>query len=191
MKKVFVIGLLVLGFNLHSNAQAKLSLQAGLNLTNLKASGDGLSATSDTRTSVNFGINADFEGSDKFNLRSGLFYSGFGGKEDGGDGVVKLDYLKVPLVGRFKIAEGFYGFAGPQIGLLLSAKTKSEGETIDVKEDFKGSNFSALFGAEYKFSDKFSLGAAYNTGLTNIVKGADRDGKLTTNGFNINLGIYF
>ncbi len=73
----------------------------------------------------------------------------------------------------------------------FSAKSKYEGESVDVKEDFKGTNISALIGAEYKFSDKFSLGAGYNAGLTNIAKGTDGDGKLTSNGFSINLGIYF
>ena len=189
MKKVFVIGLLVLGFNLHSNAQAKLSLQGGLNFADLKASGDGASMTSGTRTSVNFGLNADFEGSDKFNLRSGLLFNGYGAKEDGL--ALKLDYLTVPVLGRFQIAEGFYGFAGPQFGILMSAKAKADGESEDVKEGFKSTNISALFGAEYKFSDKFSLGASYNAGLTNIAKGTDGDGKLTTNGFSVNLGISF
>ena len=189
MKKVFVIGLLVLGFNLHSNAQAKLSLQGGLNFANLKASGDGMSMTFDTRTSVNFGLNADFKGSDKFNLRSGLLYNGFGGKQDGE--VLKLDYLIVPVLARFQIADDFYGFAGPQFGLLLSAKSKYDGETEDLKEAFKSSNISALFGAEYKFLDKFSLGASYNAGLTNIAKDTDGDGKLTSNGFSVNLSIYF
>ena len=189
MKKVFVIGLLFLGFNLHSNAQAKLSLQGGLNLADLKASGGGMSLTYGTRTSVNFGLNADFDGSDKFNLRSGLLYNGFGAKSDGG--VLKLDYLIVPVLARFKIAEGFYGLAGPQIGLLISAKSKYEDETVDAKEGFKGSNISALIGAEYKFSDKFSLSAGYNAGLTNIAKDTDGDGKLTTNGFSVNFGFSF
>jgi hypothetical protein len=189
MKKVFVIGLLVLGFNLHSTAQTKLSLQGGLNFADLKASGDGMSMTFGTRTSVNFGFNADFEGSDKFNLRSGLLYNGYGAESEGG--VLKLDYLSVPVLARFQIAEGFYGFAGPQFGLLLSAKSKSDGETVDSKEGFKSSNISALFGAEYKFSDKFSLGASYNAGLSNIAKETSGDSKLTSNGFSINLGVSF
>ena len=191
MKKVFVIGLLVLGFNLHSNAQAKLSLQGGLNQARLKYSGDGASLTLGTRTSVNFGLNADFEGSDNFNLRTGLLYNGYGSKTGDG-GVSKLDYLTIPVLGRFKVADGFYAFAGPQIGLLLSAKSKYKDETEDVKEFYKGTNISALIGAEYKFTDKLSLGASYNAGLTNIGKeDIDDGGKLTTTGFSINLGFSF
>ena len=191
MKKVFVIGLLVLGFNLHSNAQAKLSLQGGLNQAREKYSGDGVSVTLGTRTSVNFGLNADFEGSDKFNLRSGLLYNGYGSKTGDG-GVSKLDYLTIPVLGRFKVAEGFYAFAGPQIGLLLSAKSKYKDETVDEKEFYKGTNISALIGAEYKFTDKLSLGASYNAGLTNIGKeDMDGGGKLTTNGFSVNFGFSF
>ena len=191
MKKVFVIGLLVLGFNLHSNAQAKLSLQGGLNQARLKYSGDGASLTLGTRTSVNFGLNADFEGSDNFNLRSGLFYNGYGSKSGGDGGVEKLDYLTIPVLGRFKVADGFYAFAGPQIGLLLSAKSNYNDEIVDEKDNYKGTNISALFGAEYKFTDQLSLGASYNAGLTNIAKDTDGDGKLTTTGFSINLGFSF
>jgi opacity protein-like surface antigen len=190
MKKVFVIGLLVLGFNLHSNAQAKLSLQGGLNQARLKYSGDGVSVTLGTRTSVNFGLNADFEGSDNFNLRSGLIYNGFGSKDKEDGEVLKLDYLTIPVLGRFKVAEGFYAFAGPQIGLLMSAKSKYKDETEDEKEYYKGTNISALIGAEYKFTDKLSLGASYNAGLTNIAKGTD-DGKYTTTGFSVNFGFSF
>jgi len=190
MKKVFVIGLLVLGFNLHSNAQAKLSLQGGLNQAREKYSGDGASLTLGTRTSLNFGLNADFEGSDNFNLRSGLLYNGYGSKSGDGE-VSKLDYLTIPVLGRFKVADGFYAFAGPQIGLLLSAKSKYKDETEDVKEFYKGTNISALIGAEYKFTDKLSLGASYNAGLSNIGKDMDGDGKLTTTGFSINLGFSF
>ena len=191
MKKVFVIGLLVLGFNLHSNAQAKLSLQGGLNQAREKYSGDGASLTLGTRTSLNFGLNADFEGSDNFNLRTGLLYNGYGSKSGDGE-VSKLDYLTIPVLGRFKVADGFYAFAGPQIGLLLSAKSKYKDETEDVKEFYKGTNISALIGAEYKFTDKLSLGASYNAGLTNIGKeDMDDGGKLTTTGFSINLGFSF
>jgi hypothetical protein len=191
MKKVFVIGLLVLGFNLHSNAQAKLSLQGGLNQAREKYSGDGASLTLGTRTSVNFGLNADFEGSDNFNLRSGLLYNGYGSKTGDG-GVSKLDYLTIPVLGRFKVADGFYAFAGPQIGLLLSAKSKYKDETVDEKEFYKGTNISALIGAEYKFTDKLSLGASYNAGLTNIGKeDMDGGGKLTTTGFSVNFGFSF
>jgi opacity protein-like surface antigen len=192
MKKVFVIGLLVLGFNLHSNAQAKLSLQGGLNQAREKYSGDGSSLTLGTRTSVNFGLNADFEGSDNFNLRSGLIYNGFGSKDKEDGEVLKLDYLTIPVLGRFKVAEGFYAFAGPQIGLLLSAKSKYKDETVDEKEFYKGTNISALIGAEYKFTDKLSLGASYNAGLTNIGKeDMDDGGKLTTTGFSVNFGFSF
>ena len=191
MKKVFVIGLLFLGFNLHTNAQAKLSLQAGLNQAREKYSGDGASLTLGARTSVNFGLNADFEGSDNFNLRSGLLYNGYGSKSGGDGGVSKLDYLTIPILGRFKVADGFYAFAGPQIGLLLSAKSKYKDEIIDQKDAYKGTNISALLGAEYKFTDKLSLGASYNAGLTNIGKDMEGDGKLTTTGFSINLGFSF
>jgi hypothetical protein len=47
-----------------------------------------------------------------------------------------------------------------------------------------------LLGAEYKFTDKLSLGASYNAGLTSIAKDND-ESKLTTIGFSVNLGFSF
>jgi hypothetical protein len=117
-------------------------------------------------------------------------YNGYGSKTGEDGGVSKLDYLTIPVLGRFKVADGFYAFAGPQIGLLLSAKSNYNDEIVDEKDNYKSTNISALFGAEYKFTDKLSLGASYNAGLTSIAKDND-ESKLTTIGFSVNLGFSF
>jgi hypothetical protein len=198
MKKVLVIGLLVLGFNLHSNAQAKLSVQGGLNLMQMKASAMGLSIEFDADAALNLGVIADFKGKDNFNLRSGLLYNGYSSSltYDGEKQKTTVNYLSVPLLGRFKVSEGLYAIAGPQLNFLLSAKERYDGSTSDdLKDAIKSTSFSGIFGAEYQFSDKFRLGVNYTAGLSNIAKqrlfDSEDVGKVKFNGFNFNIGVSF
>ena len=198
MKKVFIIGLCVIAMFSQANAQTKFSVQGGLNLMQMKASAMGLSIEFDADAALNLGVIADFKGTDNFNLRSGLLYNGntssltFEGEKQ----KATVNYLSVPLQGRFKVSEGLYAIAGPQISFLLSAKERYDGSTSeDLKEAVKSSSFSGLFGAEYQLSDKFRLGINYTAGLSNIAKqrlfDTDDVGKIMFNGFNFNIGVSF
>jgi hypothetical protein len=197
MKKVFIIGLCVIAMFSQANAQTKISVQGGLNLMQMKASAMGLSIEFDSDAALNLGVIADFKGTDNFNLRSGLLYNGNTSSLtfDGEKTKFTANYLSLPLLGRFKVSEGLYAIAGPQINFLLSAKNRYDGETMDEKEALKSSSFSGLFGAEYQFSDKFRLGINYSAGLSNIAKqrlfDTDDVGKIIFNGFNFNIGVSF
>ena len=198
MKIVFIIGLCVIAMFSQANAQTKFSVQGGLNLMQMKASAMGLSIEFDADAALNLGVIADFKGTDNFNLRSGLLYNGntssltFEGEKQ----KTTVNYLSVPLQGRFKVSEGLYAIAGPQLNFLLSAKERYDGSTSDdLKDAIKSSSFSGLFGAEYQFSDKFRLGVNYTAGLSNIAKqrlfDTDDVGKIMFNGFNFNIGVSF
>jgi hypothetical protein len=197
MKKVFIIGLCVIAMFSQANAQTKISVQGGLNLMQMKASAMGLSIEFDSDAALNLGVIADFKGTDNFNLRSGLLYNGNTSSLtfDGDKQKITVNYLSLPLLGRFKVSEGLYAIAGPQINFLLSAKNTYDGETSEENEAFNSSSFSGLFGAEYQFSDKFRLGINYTAGLSNIAKerflDTDDAGKVKLNGFNFNIGVSF
>ncbi len=62
--------------------------------------------------------------SEKFAFQPELLYSAQGSDYDDEDfsGSVKADYLNVPLMAKYYVGEGFSLEAGPQVGLLLSAK---------------------------------------------------------------------
>ena len=197
MKKVFIIGLCVIAMFSQANAQTKFSVQGGLNLMQMKASAMGLSIEFDADAALNLGVIADFKGTDNFNLRSGLLYNGNSSSLtfDGEKTKTTVNYLSLPFLGRFKVSEGLYAIAGPQINFLLSAKSRYDGETSDDKESINSSSFSGLFGAEYQLSDKFRLGINYTAGLSNLAKqrflDTDDLGKVKFNGFNFNIGVSF
>ena len=196
IKKILLAALVVISTN-YISAQTKVSLQGGLNLMQMRASAMGLSIDFDADAALNFGLIADFKGNDKFNLRSGLLYNGNTSSltYDGEKKKNTANYLSVPLLGRFKVSEGLYAIAGPQLNFLLSAKETYDAETSDLKDALKSTSFSGLFGAEYQFSDKFRVGINYTAGLSNIAKlrlfDTEDVGNIKFNGFNFNVGISF
>jgi hypothetical protein len=85
-------------------------------------------------------------------------------------GSIQSDYLTIPVLVKLYGSPRLNFFAGPQVGLLLSSKQKMSGSPeTDVKEQFKSTDFYAVFGAEYKFANGIFVNARYNLGMTNIV----------------------
>lgn len=91
--------------------------------------------------------------------------------DDGGSaGSIQIDYITIPVILKLYGTPRLSFFAGPQVGLLLSAKQKMQGDPeVDVKEQFKSTDFYAVFGSEYKFANGIFINARYNLGLSNII----------------------
>ena len=201
MKKILVTGLLSIGLFFHLSAQTTFSVQGGVNLMKLKTTVSGLSLTFNSEASLNAGLIADFEGSGTFNVRSGLLYNSYASSVsmDGDKNTQYVNYLSIPLLGRLKLSDKFYGFAGPQFSYLMSAKSKfKNGDSEDTKNELESINFSGLFGAEYQFSEKLRLGISYTAGLSRVNKETEMNEgldigstKARFNGFNFNIGFSF
>ena len=71
---------------------------------------------------------------------------------------------------KFMVADGFSLQAGPQVGILLSATSKSEFGSIDFKENLSTVDFSLGLGAGYDISEKLNIGARFNLGLSKVNK---------------------
>lgn len=125
-------------------------------------------------TSFHFGGIAEIGISDDFAIQPELLYSEQGAdySESSFSGDYKLSYLNVPVLAKVNVAEGFSLEAGPQVGILLSAKDKydSGGDSFeeDVKDQTKGIGFDASVGAAYKLDSGLNFGARYNLGLSRL-----------------------
>ena len=108
--------------------------------------------------------------SDQFAIQPELLYSTQGVKLDfeGEEGDLKLDYINIPIMFKYYVADAFSLELGPQIGFLVSADGKSDGVSVDIKDETKSVDVSLGFGASYNFAEKFMLGARYNLGLTRV-----------------------
>jgi hypothetical protein len=193
MKKLFLFAILLAFGPCVLAQEVHFGVKAGVNFASLGGDdSDGL----DGLTSFLFGAVADIGVSEKFSVQPELVYSAQGAKytmSEGYDGKYKLDYLNVPVLAKFMVAEGFSIEAGPQVGFLLSAKEEytSTGDsgTDDIKDSLKGTDFSAAIGLGYKTESGLNFAARYNLGLGNIVDESGVD--LKNNVFQISVGYFF
>ena len=145
--------------------------KAGLNFASMAGDdADGL----DGRTSFHLGVTAEIEMSDTFSIQPELLYSGQGYTADG-DVTGKVDYINLPIMAKFYVADGISLEAGPQIGFLASAKADVDGESTDIKDLLKSTDFALNLGAGYKLDSGLNFGLRYSMGLTDVPDG-DSDG---------------
>ena len=87
------------------------------------------------------------------------------------EGVTRLWYLNLPLTARYPFGNGFYGEAGLQPGILLSAKDKLGGESTVYRDSVKTFDLGIPLGVGYDFPNNFGVGLRVTPGLLNINKG--------------------
>lgn len=172
MKKLFLFTALALFCLTYSFAQVNFGAKAGVNFSDI--TGEEVDSFSG-RTSLHVGVIAEIMVSDMFAVQPELVYSSQGSDyedtEDGFDysGTVKLDYLNVPVMAKLYVGEGGFSVeAGPQVGILLSAKDDYGDGEIDLKEEevVKSTDFGVNFGLGYKMENGLNFGARYNLGLS-------------------------
>ena len=177
MKKVFLIGLVALGFVFNTNAQEiKFGAKAGVNFASLTGDdADGL----DSRTSFHIGAAAQISISDKFAIQPELLYSAQGASVSDID--LKLDYIKLPFMAKFFFSEGLSLEVGPQIGFVINDEIV--GEDVDA-ESF---DFGLNAGLGYNLNNGLFLQGRYNLGLSDTFDGAD----IKNGVFQLSVGYWF
>ena len=187
MKK-FLFSAVVL-FTVISNAQdVKFGAKVGLNISNF--SGDV--AESKSLIGAQLGGFAEIGISDKFAIQPELVFSMQGAKTEYSESDVdysyseesksKLNYLNVPILAKYYVADKFALLAGPQFGFLISAKenydfsetsmgtTDAGSESIDTKDFYKTLALSFNIGTAYSITENIFVDARYNLGLSSITK---------------------
>lgn len=163
MKKIVSITVITVLTIVSINAQdVKFGAKTGLNFAFI--TGDN-SEDLDPNTDFHLGVMAEFKISDKFSLQPELIYSGQGAELNvASEGRISLNYLNLPLIGKYYVTKQLSLEAGPQIGYLLSTK----GGTLDYKDLLKPIDYGVNFGVGYKLDNGLNFGARYNLGLSDI-----------------------
>jgi len=170
MKKLFFLTL-ALCTMLAVNAQKskrdegiKLGIKGGLNVANLMGDVEDVAI----RTSIHAGLVAEIIVNDKFSIQPELLYSGQGAsKTSTGGGRIKLDYITLPVLAKFPIANHLSLETGPQVGFLVSGKYKTN-DSNDKIEDTKTIDFGLNAGLNYELNNGVFFQARYNLGLTDV-----------------------
>ena len=186
MKRLILL-LLLTGSTLIASAQ--FGAKAGLNISNV-----GGDDAVDNKALIGFYLGVYYNAmlSGNLSFQPELVYSMEGAKFDDGTDEVKfmLNYLALTALLRYNFESGFFIGTGPKLGLLMSAKAKFEDESVDIKDQFKGSNFAWAFALGYMSAGGIGFYARYDLGLANIVDSDDADLKtrLISIGLRYNFG---
>lgn len=165
----FYLALLSLIFatNLAFSQEVELGVKAGMNISTLGKSDLGYVA----RVGYHLGGTAEFITTPFFSIQTELVYSLQGAALDRSREVyLNYHYLNIPLMAKAYFYEDASFLIGFQYGLLLKAVDKNELYSEDRSDDVNNSDFSAVFGLEYKLNEKFTFGLRYNLGITNTAK---------------------
>jgi len=181
MKKIlFAAVLTVLGLVNVKAQEIKLGVKAGLNFASVSGN---YTAKPETVTGLNYGVMAEIPITGKFYFQPEALFSGqgFAINKD----VVALNYLNIPLMGKYYVTKGLSLEAGPQIGFLLSAKQ----ESVNVKDSFQSLDYGVNAGVSYKLNNGLNFGIRYNVGLSDITKATNFTNK---NGVaQVSIGYFF
>ncbi|QOW10028.1 PorT family protein [Kaistella flava (ex Peng et al. 2021)] len=160
----------------------QFGIKAGMNVSSL--SSDASLSDQKSKIGFNAGLFMNAPLATNFSIQPEIMYSQMGDK---GTATVlgteyssarNLDYVTVPVMFQYNATPSFYLEAGPEFGLLVSAKNKlkneSTGNTVsessNYKDDLNGFNFGLGLGAGYYFTPNVGLTARYVAGLTDIAK---------------------
>ncbi|MCL7763852.1 PorT family protein [Polaribacter sp. Z014] len=188
MKKVLLVAVLTfLGFANMNAQDIEFGAKAGLNFASVN--GDNTKDLG-TVTSFNFGLMAEIPFTEKFSFQPEVLFSGQGySTGPGTDDVIALNYLNIPLMGKYYITKGLSFEAGPQVGFLLSANNNEN--DLDVKSSFNTLDFGVNLGLGYKLDNGLNFSARYNVGLSNI-NDVDGFSNKNRNGvFQVSVGYFF
>lgn len=206
MKKLFVAVAALLSFGISfaqeepkSGSDIKYGAKGGLNIANLVGDDAG-----DANVFIGFsaGFFIEIPVTDKLVFQPEILYSAQGSKSEGiidgynVDATLKFNYINVPLMFKYQVANKFSLEAGPYIGFLTSAKLKFDVEglgsdTVDMKDDVKSTDFGIGVGMNYEFSDVIFANARYQGGLTEIGDSEAGGNSVKNSVFQIGLGFRF
>lgn len=185
MKKLFLSAAVVMG----SLAFAQqFGIKAGMNVSSLST--DATLEDQSSKIGFNAGLFMNAPIAENFSIQPEILYNNLGSKVTKettingttyrADYARHLDYITVPVMFQYNATPSFYLEAGPEFGLMVSAKdkfkTSQNGNTTatsiaDIDTDnFNTFNFGVGLGAGYYFTPNVGITARYTAGLSDIAK---------------------
>jgi len=151
-------------------AQGHYGIIAGPNFATIGPEQSGFSFSE--KVGFYGGVWADYPLCHHFDIEPELLYSGEGYKVTSTSSLgtysssTSENYLNIPILARYNCHSGFYGVAGPQVGLLLSANSGG----VDVKSSYTSAEISGVIGVGYISPYNVGVQLKYNYGFTGLEK---------------------
>jgi hypothetical protein len=129
----------------------------------------------DGRTGFNVGAVARIGIGELFAVQPEVVYSaqGYSQDIDGVDVTGKLDYINIPVLADFTLADGFSLQGGPQFGINITDEAEFEGTTGSLEA--KSFEIGAALGVQYRLPMGVFFQARYVTGLASALDDIEVD----------------
>lgn len=101
---------------------------------------------------------------------------------------INAAYVDIPVLFEYKLIKRVWLQVGPQFSSIISAKTTND---IDVKNNFKNSDVSAVAGLEVDLPMKLTVGARFIQGFVNVNNISTSSEKLTNTSMQFSVGYRF
>ena len=114
---------------------------------------------------------------DKINIQPEVYYCRKGVKYDeyGVEIIFKLDYIDIPVLATYELAENVRAFAGPSLGIYLGSNYEvlvdgvmEESGDLSEYADMSGIDFGLVIGGSFSMN-KIIFDARYSFSLTTVV----------------------
>lgn len=183
--RFLILALILLSTLAHAQDQNTL-IKAGINFSNLNSESKSFSS----RISFHAGIGIETSFNDTFSLAPEVLFSSQGAKvKNGSQRELRLNYINLPVMFRYYPADGFYLEAGPQAGILVSARQSAQSQYDSDISNVKGQDYGFNIGLGYKSDTFIGINARYYFGFRDINE--LEFGENTKNGvFQISLNFY-
>jgi len=166
MKKLMLICLVLMsakGFGQSILSRLEFGIEAGSNYSNFT----NASFPTDPLLGFHAGATVAFKFTDNFMIQEEFLFSTAGAKIKGGalgDQDLKISYMSVPFLLKYRINSGFYVEAGPQVGLRASENVSG----ITTSEFAKRIDLDAAGGIGFQTKMGLGIGVRYVYGISKV-----------------------
>jgi len=194
VKHLFVVTALVgvLGAT-QAQAQDRGGFRIGLNAATLSTN-DETDFDPKVRTGLVVGLFGTVPITDMVAFQPEVLFSQQGAKvEEGSDsGKIKLDFVQIPLLAKFKLGANspVHALVGPSFGFRTKAEVEANDETDDIAEDVEKMDVGLVTGVGINVGPGV-VDARYTWGLRNLDKTPDSTDKVKSRVFSISFGWRF
>ena len=146
MKKILFVLVLMLSAGIVANAQFKFGVKAAANFATTNGEGDEM------KVGFSAGVLGQYKFTDRWAIQPEVLFNMQGPK--GNNLKINMGYVAIPVMAQFYIIDGLFVEAGPQIGILVSAKVKYDGGgSRDVKDSFESVEGALNMGVGYELQN--------------------------------------
>lgn len=169
MKQIFVF-IVTAVYASVSFAQADYGIKGGANLATVRYINDD---NSKARLGFNIGALAQIPVQENLFVRPEFLYSskgfGYSATQSSREGSLRLNYINVPLLVGYRPGTKTAIMAGPEIGFLQKAVSKSQGITTDMTNFYRHFDVGFDLGFAYNFDKAFGIEGRYNYGFKDLI----------------------